>query len=216
MEFATFVPHETRHTKLRTFAAMVLSRDGTWAQRALRGPSSFAQWDSCWQVYATALIMLDVASPGALKSYYQGFRKLYQAFPNCWGTLVGLEEQMRAEEWNRIRQEIAEGITSPPADYDVAKPWLTIIPSSRPFFTLGPRQDWWNERIMVLERSARNHRATPIDSVLPGVLPSMLGQSAIPELVGSSSASSSAAPAVPPPHPQHRLSNKARKKQQVE
>ena len=92
---------------------------------------------------------------------------------------------------------------------------MTIIPSSRPFFTLGPRRDWWAERIMVLERSAKNHRALPVESVLPGVLPSMLGQSAIPELVGSSSASSSTVPAVPAPHPQH-LSKKARKKQQVE
>ena len=69
---------------------------------------------------------------------------------------------------------------------------------------------------MVLERSAKSHRALPMDSVLPGVLPSMLGQSAIPELIGASSASSSTVPAVPDPHPQHGLSKKARKRQQVE
>ena len=77
--------------------------------------------------------MLDVTTPGALKTYYQGFRRLYQAFPNLWGTLAGLEEHMRAEEWTRIRQEYAEGITQPPSDYNPAKPWMSIIPSSRPF-----------------------------------------------------------------------------------
>ena len=211
-EFATFVPHETRSTKLKTFQAMVLNRDGSWAQKAIRGPPSFAAWESCWNVYACTLIMLDVATPGALKTYYQGFRRLYQAFPNLWGTLAGLEEHMRAEEWTRIRQEYAEGITQPPSDYNPAKPWMSIIPSSRPFFTLGPRQDWWSERLLVLERSSKNHKAIPNDTVMPGVLPSLLGQSVLPQLVGTSS-SSSAAPPPPAPLRDAPLSKRARKRQ---
>ena len=83
--------------------------------------------------------MLDVATPGALKTYFQAFRRLHQLFPNEWGTLVGLEEQIRAEEWNLARQEIARGLLSPPPNYDVSAPWRTIIPASRPFFSAGFR-----------------------------------------------------------------------------
>ena len=68
VEFATFVPFHGRFGKLRTFQAMVLSRDGSWSQKSLKGPENFAQWEACWNVYSTALVMLDVASPGALKT----------------------------------------------------------------------------------------------------------------------------------------------------
>ena len=62
-EFATFVPFEGRQTKWKTFSAMVLTRDGTWSQRSLRGPQNFQQWEASWHVYATTLVMLDIAAP---------------------------------------------------------------------------------------------------------------------------------------------------------
>ena len=188
-EFAVFTPFDGRATKLRTFSAMVLSRDGSWAHRSLRGPSSFGQWENCWHVYATTLVMLDVAAPGALKTYFQAFRRLRELFPQEWGTLVSLEEQMRAEEWNLMRQEIAEGLLAPPMNYDPKAPWKTLIAASRPFLTSGLRNDWWQERITVLER-ARTNKPIPSSSGAIPVLPSMLGQHAIAELVGDSGASS--------------------------
>ena len=75
-EFAVFVPYASRAAKMRTFSAMVLDRDGSWAQRSLRGPANFGQWEASWNVYAVTLVMLDVASPGALKTYFQAFRRL--------------------------------------------------------------------------------------------------------------------------------------------
>ena len=65
-EFVVFVPYAGRAAKMRTFSAMVLDRDGSWAQRSLRGPANFAQWEASWNVYAVTLVMLDVAAPGAL------------------------------------------------------------------------------------------------------------------------------------------------------
>ena len=102
----------------------------------------FAQWEASWNVYATALVMLDVASPGALKMYYQANRRLAGLFPQEFGgTIAALEEQVRAEEWDNLRQQIADGSIAPPAGFDSSAPWATIIPASRPFFTMGLLQD---------------------------------------------------------------------------
>ena len=72
-EFAVFGPFDGRATKLRTFTAMVLNRDGAWQQRTLRGPSSFAQWEASWRVYEVLLIMLDVCPPRSSESVLPGY-----------------------------------------------------------------------------------------------------------------------------------------------
>ena len=208
-EFAVFVPYAGRAAKMRPFSAMVLDRDGSWAQRSLKGPSNFGQWEACWGVYATTLVMLDVATPGALKTYFQAFRRLCQLFPQDWGTLVGLEEQVRAEEWNLARQEIARGLLSPPPNYNVTAPWQTIIPASRPFYSAGLRFDWWQERITVLEWARSSKPVPGAGGAVPAVLPSMLGQPAIPELVGASSSSRVQPP--PNPHPGNFSRNQQKK-----
>ena len=63
---------------------------------------------------------------------------------------------MRAEEWNYIRQEIADGTVATPPNYNASQPWKTIIAVSRPFFSQGVRYDWWLERTTVLDRAGNN------------------------------------------------------------
>ena len=209
-EFAIFGPFNIRAQKMKTFAAMVLSREGTWSQKVVRGPNTFAQWEASWNVYAATLIMLDVASVGALKTYFQAIRRLYYSFPNDWGTIVCLEEEMRSEQWDRIRQSIMDGSTPPPLDWNPKKPWQSIIPASRPFFTAGIKVDWWQERIMLLERSRSSRPQTiKTDTVYPAMLPSFAGQPVIQELAG---ASHHRAPAVPDPHPEHQGSRRQQQK----
>ena len=203
-EFAVFGPFDGRPTQLRTFTAMVLNREGTWQQRSLRGPSSFAQWEASWKVYEVLLIMLDVSPPGPLKAYFQSIRRLADLYRKDWPTIACLEEEMRAEQWNRIRQEILDESSPAPSSWDPKAPWSSIIGASRPFFTQGLRTDWWNERITVLER-ARSHKPgdlPPSSSTLPGALPSFVSMGIIPELAGRGAGSASSSAVVPPsPHP---------------
>ena len=210
-EFAVFGPFDGRATKLRTFTAMVLNRDGAWQQRTLRGPSSFAQWEASWRVYEVLLIMLDVCPPGPLKAYYQAIRRLADLYRRDWATIACLEEEMRAEQWNRIRQELSDGSTPPPSSWNPQKPWSTIIGASRPFYTLGLRTDWWNERITLLER-ARGTKAgdMPSSSTLPGTLPSFVSMGVIPELAGKGAGV--AAPSVLSPPPQQPQTRRGKKR----
>ena len=60
-------PYAGRYAKLRQYQAQVLVRDGTWRNKLLSGPQSFADWEASWRVYATALVMLGVAYPGDLQ-----------------------------------------------------------------------------------------------------------------------------------------------------
>ena len=100
---------------LCTFTAMVLNREGIWQQRSLRGPNSFAQWEASWKVYEVLLIMLDVSPPGPLKAYFQSIRRLADLYRKDWPTIACLEEEMRAGQWNRIRQDILDGSSPSPS-----------------------------------------------------------------------------------------------------
>ena len=147
--------------------------------------------------------------------YYQANRRLAGLFPQEFcGTIAALEEQVRAEEWDNLRQQIADGSIAPPAGFDSSTPWATIIPASRPFFTMGLLQDWWQERIIVLDRArTRSPHAPSTASILPGVLPSFLGQPVIPELAGRSSSSAQVS-APPEPHAQSKNARKRNRQQQ--
>ena len=201
-EFAVFGPFDGRSTKLRTFTAMVLNRDGAWQQRTLRGPSSWAQWEASWKVYEVLLIMLGIAEPGPLKAYFQSIRRLADLYRKDWPTIACLEEEMRAEQWNRVRQEILQGTTAPPSSWNPSSPWNSIIGASRPFYTLGLRTDWWNERITLLERSrgSKPNDLPSTSTTMPNALPSFVSMGIIPEIAGKGSGSASSTHPPPAPH----------------
>ena len=187
VEFAVWGPFAARSAKSRVFSAHVLSREGTWQVRARTGPASFAAWEASYHVMAAAFIMLNIASPGALKAYHQAIRKLAGLYPQeLWPTIASLEEEVRSERWNRVRQEIADGITAAPHNYDPAMPWQTLVAAARPYFLLGLLADWWQDRIILLDRacSTRQLPKPSAPSVVPGVLPSFIGQPVLPAIAG--------------------------------
>ena len=48
VEFAIWGPFDGRSAKLRQFHDHILTRDGSWQYRLLRGPSTFSQWEASW------------------------------------------------------------------------------------------------------------------------------------------------------------------------
>ena len=200
VEFAVWGAFAARSAKHRVFSSHVLSREGTWQVKARTGPASFAAWEASYNVMAAAFIMLDIASPGSLKAYHQAIRKLAGLYPQeLWPTIAALEEEVRSERWNRLRQEIADGITAPPMGYNPALPWHTLISASRPYFLLGPLADWWQDRIILLDRacSTKLLPKPSAPSVVPGVLPSCRGMPVMPAIAGGKALALEDAP--PPP-----------------
>ena len=125
------------------FTAHVLTRDGTWAHKQLRGPTSFEQWEASWDVFAAAMVMLGIAAPGVLRQYAAGIKRLDRLFPRDWPTISALDEEMRCEQWGRLRQEIVDGGgENMPAGWKAESPWASIISATRSNFLAGPRADW--------------------------------------------------------------------------
>ena len=172
---------------MRRFTAHVLTREGTWAHKQLRGPATFEQWEASWDVFAAAMVMLGIAAPGVFRQYAAGIKRLDRLFPRDWPTIAALDEEMRCEQWGRLRQEIVDGDENMPAGWKAESPWASIISATRSNFLAGPRADWWREREMLLERALKSKPSVgPRSGVLPPALPSVQGTPVIPEKAGSS------------------------------
>ena len=156
VEFAVWGPYNDRSVKLRQFHDHILTRDGSWQFRLLRGPSSFAQWETSWRIFASCCIMLDIAKFGQLQQYYSGIRRLCDLFPNEWATVSLMDEEMRSELWPRLYEEITEGTRPAPRNFDPENPWGCIISESRFDYLQGPLADHWRRKEVQLERAARN------------------------------------------------------------
>ena len=59
-DFSVFGSFNRRTAYLRKFDDQVLV-DGAWTRKPLRGPSCFAAWESCWNIFKVAMIALDEA-----------------------------------------------------------------------------------------------------------------------------------------------------------
>ena len=197
VEFAIFGPYGSRTARMRQFTAHVLTRDGTWSQKTLRGPSSYAQWEAAWTVFANTMIMLDLASPGSLQQYQRGIRRLDRLFPGDWPSIAALDEEVRYEQWGQLYQEIcAAPVGNRPAVWDPQNPsvcWNYIIAASRSNFLAGPLADWWRDRETILDRARQNRpgRSGILHDLVPPAFPASQGQRVIPELAGTSSGNAS-------------------------
>ena len=59
------------------------------------------------------MVMLGVAAPGVLRQYADGIKRMACLFPDDWPTIFTLDEEMRCEQWSRLRQEIEDGDVAP-------------------------------------------------------------------------------------------------------
>ena len=59
---------------------------------------------------------------------------------------------MRAAQWGRLREEIADGPLLPAGDYEEEYPWAWIIQSTH-FGAVGPRWQWWDNRVWNLSHA---------------------------------------------------------------
>ena len=155
VDFGIFGPFGARVAKKRAMSIRYMNKDGTFHERAYRGPITYEAWRKHWNVFQTTAAMLGIASRSSLTKYAEGIKYFAERFPDCWGDVVDLDEAMREEQWLKVANEIASGkydpSRCPEAQFDCKRPWDFIIKATRFGCALGPRSEWWTRQKEDLE-----------------------------------------------------------------
>ena len=118
--------------------------NGSFLQKDLPGPGSYAAWRASWNVFKAACIMLNICSLAALEAYARQIEKLVVQWPRCWGLIYLADDSARAERLEKTRRrvtiEAAQGRQTP-RDWDPSRPWSCI------FIILAADMEFWAERV---------------------------------------------------------------------
>ena len=126
VDFAVFGPFDDHAAKLRKYSDQAFV-GGVLQTRLLAGPSTYADWSACFEVFKVSMIMLEAAKPGSLARYEEGIRQLWHTF-GTWSIIEQADVAMRSREWSIVRDDLeAEGWNG----CDPNKPWDAVIARTR-------------------------------------------------------------------------------------
>ena len=138
VDFAVFGPFDDHEAKLRKFTDQVFV-GGVLQTRLLHGPSSFADWCACYEVYKSAMVMIGAARPGVLAKYAEGIRQLWTTYGD-WAVVHTADVAMRSREWTIVFDEFKQ---EQPHMLDESMPWNNVISRTAFGDVTGPRAHWW-------------------------------------------------------------------------
>jgi len=129
-DFAIFQPYAARIMKRIKFSGLVITKSGALSQAEIYGPPDLDSWRSSYDVWANAMIMLDIMDLGPLQTYKARIENLHSRYgeSNVWSLLYQADTRARLEHMPRSkiqlyrhRKEATDaGGTTP---YDDARPW---------------------------------------------------------------------------------------------
>jgi hypothetical protein len=133
VDMAIWGPHGIRIQKAMKVSGLIMSPGGELVQHEYKGPPDFEHWQACWEVYQTAMIMLDACAPPYLIAYSAligHYAKRYGA--RCWALIYQMETRFRRETMERGRRrasaELDKAIVAGQThDFDPARPWEYIF-----------------------------------------------------------------------------------------
>ena len=129
-DFSVWTPFERRMSRIQKCRVYTPLGDGSYLQKDLPGPGSFAAWKASWALFKAACIMLNICSLATLETYAKQIEKLTMQWPRCWGLVYLADDSARAErleKWRRrLTIEPAQG-RQVPRDWDPLRPWSCIL-----------------------------------------------------------------------------------------
>ena len=144
-DFGVWNVYGPRLARFQDFDAQIVVR-GEVITKRIHAPSSLAGWTACWELFEVAMIALNAASVGALKSYSDGMKELATLFPDKWPILVTTDVIVRSERWSSIKERCDR---TPPPGYDSARPWSYVIPASAWGSEDMRAQAWWQKMLVL-------------------------------------------------------------------
>ena len=118
-DFSILTPFGRRFAKRLKFRSWLPQPDGSYIPYDMPGPESFDQWEKCWAIYETIMIMLEyppdagetvpksVITTNALEEYFENFKQLAKENPNAWWLCVQAEDRCRHEHLPRLFRTMA-------------------------------------------------------------------------------------------------------------
>ena len=141
-DFGIFVPYGAKALRASKFRTYTLTPEG-YAVKELQGPATYIQWRSCFRVYTTALLMLNIADLAPLRAYELFVEKLVRQFPTCWHLIYMAEDLARGSHSTRMRMMMSldakEG--KGPKGWEEERPWNSV------FRQLPQEEDFWRAQV---------------------------------------------------------------------
>ena len=138
VDFAIFCPHAGRVQRKILLTGMLVAPSGGLMRGELYGPANFEQWQCCYAVFKTVLLMFDAVKPAALDAYEALIRQYYLRYgQRCWALLYQADTRARKELAERVRRKLASEYQEVTAaaqavggtvvhPYDPAAPWRSV------------------------------------------------------------------------------------------
>ena len=129
VDFAVFGPHSMRTSRKMKLSGLMLNASGQFFRSEMAGPASYDQWELCFQVFLTAMVMLDFASPAALEGYKTHIKRYAQAHTDvAWALLYQADTRARRELAGKLRRLARDAHESGSNDaFDPNMPWEFVF-----------------------------------------------------------------------------------------
>ncbi|CAK0898756.1 unnamed protein product [Prorocentrum cordatum] len=143
-DFGVWGPFGRKAYRNMQFRAWFLLPGGGWLAKELPGPANYDQWLMSWRVFATACIMLEIASRAALDAYQRHVERLATQWPDAWHLIYMADGKLRAEFIERFRRTVVKNMSlgkGAPSDWNADKPWTAL------FLYAVANRECWNEQV---------------------------------------------------------------------
>jgi len=154
--------------KFRRTEASVLVGD-TFVRKLVEGPGTYDAWCQSFAIFGVAMVTLGAATLGTMNLYQAGIAKLLRLFPGRWQVLMASDIVVRSERWGALRESFER---NPPAGFDPAMPWDSVIAASSYGVDGCMLSSWWSDHFVIpntLAASAgsASHRIAEVDATAP-------------------------------------------------
>ncbi|CAK0805575.1 unnamed protein product [Prorocentrum cordatum] len=161
-DFGVWGPFGRKAYRNMQFRAWFLLPGGGWLAKELPGPANYDQWLMSWRVFATACIMLEIASRAALDAYQRHIERLATQWPDAWLLIHMADDKLRAEFIERFRRTVVKNMSlgkGAPSDWNADKPWTAL------FLYAVANREYWNEQVRDPAAAwlARGGKGVPLD-----------------------------------------------------
>ncbi|MDE0916350.1 MAG: hypothetical protein OSB57_14335 [Planctomycetota bacterium] len=168
-DFGVWGPHGVRIQKKNSMKGLLMTRDGSFIEAELFGPPSYGQWEECFDVLATGLLMLDIVSRNKIADYKDHIRELAAAYgPKVWHLLYQTDVRCRQEYMHELHQDASmahvEAVEQAAhSSFQPKRPWDTVFSMA---ISEGSSK-WWTREFERPAQLVLTHIAS-LDSMLGG------------------------------------------------